>query len=92
MSGWDGDALAGQMEDAQERAEQAAEDRKRLRDVRADDRKRSERMESLRALIYRLTQRPLKKPDVLLTIMAIASYGAIPVMVMAIFTNIRTQV
>jgi hypothetical protein len=48
MSGWDGDALAGQMEDAQERAEQAAEDRKRLRDVRADDRKRSERMESLR--------------------------------------------
>jgi hypothetical protein len=56
MSGWDGDALAGQMEDAAERAEQAAEERKRRLDHKPVDKARTERLESMRLSQARVTE------------------------------------
>lgn len=46
--GWDGDALAGQMEDALERQQQAAEDRLRRNNSSPEDRAREAQLESLR--------------------------------------------
>ena len=46
--GWDGDALAGQMEDALERQQQAAEARLRKNSSTPEEREREARLESLR--------------------------------------------
>ena len=46
--GWDGDALAGQLEDAQERAEIAAEERARAKERANVDLVREAELESLR--------------------------------------------
>ena len=50
MQGWDGDALAGSMEDALERQQEAAEERKAARKETAstEERDRKVREESLR--------------------------------------------
>jgi hypothetical protein len=46
--GWDGDALAGQMEDALERQQAAAEARLRKNSSSPEERKREAKLESLR--------------------------------------------
>ena len=46
--GWDGDALAGQMEDAMERQQVAAEERARKVDSSPEKRAREAELESLR--------------------------------------------
>ena len=46
--GWDGDAVAGQMEDALERQQAAADDRTRRDYVSPEERARLARLESLR--------------------------------------------
>ncbi|MEA2175945.1 MAG: hypothetical protein QOD00_3537 [Blastocatellia bacterium] len=46
--GWDGDALAGQMEDALERQQAAAEARTRRDNTSPEERARQSRLESLR--------------------------------------------
>jgi hypothetical protein len=46
--GWDGDALAGQMEDAMERQQAAAEARLRKNNSTPEDREREAKLESLR--------------------------------------------
>lgn len=46
--GWDGDALAGQMEDAMERQQQAAEARLRKNNSSPEERAREAELESLR--------------------------------------------
>lgn len=46
--GWDGDALAGQMEDAMERQQAAAEERTRKNDSSPEGRARDAQLESLR--------------------------------------------
>ncbi|HZH89750.1 MAG TPA: hypothetical protein VEX70_03915 [Pyrinomonadaceae bacterium] len=46
--GWDGDALAGQMEDALERQQAAAEARLRKNNSTPEDREREAKLESLR--------------------------------------------
>ena len=46
--GWDGDALAGQMEDALERQQQAAEARLRKNNSTPEEREREAKLESLR--------------------------------------------
>jgi hypothetical protein len=56
MSGWDGDALAGQMEDAAERAEQAAEERQRRRDFKPEDKANEQKMEGLRLSKARISE------------------------------------
>ena len=49
MAGWDGDALAGSMEEALERQQQAAEERRARRGASsAEDRERKTREESVR--------------------------------------------
>ncbi len=48
MAGWDGDALAGQMEEAMERQQEAAEARLRKKTVSRDDLSRAAEIESLR--------------------------------------------
>lgn len=49
MAGWDGDALAGSMEEALERQQQAAEERRARKDTSsAEERERQAREESLR--------------------------------------------
>ncbi len=48
MAGWDGDALAGQMEEAMERQQEAAEARLRKRTVSREDLSRAAELESLR--------------------------------------------
>jgi hypothetical protein len=49
MAGWDGDALAGSMEEALERQQEAAEDRRaRNEPFSPEDRERKEREESIR--------------------------------------------
>lgn len=49
MAGWDGDALAGSMEEALERQQQAAEERRARKDMSSrEDRERLARQESLR--------------------------------------------
>ena len=50
MVAWDGDALAGSMEEALERQEQAAEERRRAREnpSSTEERERLARLESLR--------------------------------------------
>lgn len=50
MAGWDGDALAGSMEEALERQQQAAEDRRAQKKETSspEDRERKAREESLR--------------------------------------------
>jgi hypothetical protein len=49
MAGWDGDALAGSMEEALERQQEAAEARRARRDTSsAEDRKLQAKEESLR--------------------------------------------
>ena len=45
MAGWDGDALAGQMEDAMNRAEEAAEERRRSKLDAASPEERARRAE-----------------------------------------------
>ena len=56
MSGWDGDALAGQMEDAMERAQQAAEERKPHQQIKPEDRVRGEKLEGLRLSRSRISE------------------------------------
>jgi hypothetical protein len=56
MAGWDGDALAGQMEDEMERADQVAEMRKLRRETKSGDRAKTEKMESLRLSLVRVTE------------------------------------
>ncbi|MDQ1560172.1 MAG: hypothetical protein QOD32_3232 [Pyrinomonadaceae bacterium] len=46
--GWDGDALAGQMEDAMERQQAAAEARQRKNSSTPEEREREAKLESLR--------------------------------------------
>ena len=46
--GWDGDALAGQMEDAMERQQAAAEARLRRNNSSPEEREREAQLESLR--------------------------------------------
>lgn len=49
MAGWDGDALAGSMEEALERQQEVAEARRARKDASSpEDRKREAREESLR--------------------------------------------
>jgi len=48
MAGWDGDALAGQMEEAMERQQEAAEARLRKKTVSREDLSRAAEIESLR--------------------------------------------
>ncbi len=48
MAGWDGDALAGQMEEAMERQQEAAEARLRKKTVSREDLARVAEKESLR--------------------------------------------
>ncbi len=48
MAGWDGDALAGQMEEAMERQQEAAEARLRKKNVSHEDLARTAETESLR--------------------------------------------
>ena len=49
MAGWDGDALAGSMEEALERQQEAAEARRAPKDTSsADDRERQAKAESVR--------------------------------------------
>lgn len=49
MAGWDGDALAGSMEEALERQQQAAEERRARKDTSsAEDRERKGHEESVR--------------------------------------------
>ena len=49
MAGWDGDALAGSMEEALERQQEAAEARRAVKDTSSPkDRERAAREESLR--------------------------------------------
>jgi hypothetical protein len=49
MAGWDGDALAGSMEEALERQQQAAEERRARKDTAShDERERKVKEESLR--------------------------------------------
>jgi hypothetical protein len=48
MAGWDGDALAGQMEEAMERQQEAAEARLRKKTVSREDLSRAAERESLR--------------------------------------------
>jgi hypothetical protein len=48
MSGWDGDALAGQLEDAEERALQAAEARRLRGTEKVGNKVREQRLETLR--------------------------------------------
>ena len=49
MAGWDGDALAGSMEEALERQQQAAEERRARKDTSSqDERERKAQEESLR--------------------------------------------
>jgi hypothetical protein len=49
MAGWDGDALAGSMEEALERQQEAAEARRARKDISSpEDRERKAREESLR--------------------------------------------
>ena len=49
MAGWDGDALAGSMEEALERQQQAAEERKARSDTFSpEERERKTKQESLR--------------------------------------------
>jgi len=52
--GWDGDALAGQMEDALERQQQAAEARLRKNNSTPEEREREAKLESLRLSKARL--------------------------------------
>jgi hypothetical protein len=56
MSGWDGDALAGQMEDAEERAQQVAEERQRRRDFDPAKQIREQKREGLRLSHSRIAQ------------------------------------
>ncbi len=53
--GWDGDALAGQMEDAIERQQEAAEARSRKDDSSSEERARNVQIESLRLSKARIT-------------------------------------
>ncbi len=56
MAGWDGDALAGSMEQAQERQQEAAEARQMRSDMTsAEDRQRKGQEESVRLSRARLT-------------------------------------
>lgn len=49
MAGWDGDALAGSMEEALERQQEAAEARRARKDLSSpEDRERKDKEESLR--------------------------------------------
>jgi predicted metal-dependent hydrolase len=48
MAGWDGDALAGQLEDAIERQQAAAEARAHKSSATSAERERQSRLESLR--------------------------------------------
>lgn len=48
MAGWDGDALAGQMEEAMERQQEAAEARLHKKNVSREDLSRAAEQESLR--------------------------------------------
>jgi hypothetical protein len=53
---WDGDALAGQLEDAQERAEIAAEERARAKERAGVDLAREAELESLRLSKSRISE------------------------------------
>lgn len=54
--GWDGDALAERFEEAQERREQAAEERERRVSSTPEERERAAREESLRLSRARITE------------------------------------
>lgn len=54
--GWDGDALAERMEEAQERREEALEARGRRDSSTPEERQRSARVESLRLSKARITE------------------------------------
>ena len=56
MAGWDGDALAGQLEDALERQQQAAEARSRKKDFSPEETAREARRESLRLSRARIVE------------------------------------
>jgi hypothetical protein len=57
MAGWDGDALAGSMEEALERQQEAAEARRARKDTSSpEDRERKVREESLRLSRSRLEE------------------------------------
>ena len=55
MAGWDGDALAGQMEEALERQQEAAEARARVNNSSPAERARQSQLESLRLSKSRIT-------------------------------------
>lgn len=56
MAGWDGDALAERMEEAQERREEAIEARARRDTSTPEERERGARAESVRLSRARLTE------------------------------------
>ncbi|MGH9943579.1 MAG: hypothetical protein ACRD9R_14635 [Pyrinomonadaceae bacterium] len=56
MAGWDGDALAGQMEDALERQQAAAEARTRRDNSSPEGRARNARLESVRISKSRIVE------------------------------------
>jgi hypothetical protein len=57
MAGWDGDALAGSMEEALERQQQAAEERRARKETSSpEERERQVRQESLRLSRARLEE------------------------------------
>ena len=57
MAGWDGDALAGSMEEALERQQQAAEERRARKDTSSqEERERKAKEESLRLSRARIEQ------------------------------------
>jgi hypothetical protein len=57
MAGWDGDALAGSMEEALERQQEAAEARRARKETSSpEDRERKAREESVRLSISRLQE------------------------------------
>ena len=61
MAGWDGDALAGSMEEALERQQEAAEARRARRDKSSpEDRERKAREESVRLSRARIEEQLLR--------------------------------
>jgi len=56
MAGWDGDDLAGSMEEALERQQEAAEARRARRDTSPEDRERKTRQESMRLARARIEE------------------------------------
>lgn len=61
MAGWDGDALAGSMEEAMERQAEAAESRRARKDTSSpEDRERKAREESVRLSRARIAEQLLR--------------------------------